>query len=90
MLFFGPGDFSQGIGHIGEMGHPRIVEARRQIAEAAGRHGKFAGTVASLDSLKETIALGYQFINFGADVLALVDYFRRAVATFEEIVNAMK
>ena len=45
---------------------------------------KFAGTVASFETLEETIALGYQFINIGADVLALVDYFRRAVATFEQ------
>ena len=90
MLFFGPGDFSQGIGHTGEMGHPRIADARRQIAEAARRYGKFAGTVASLDSLKETVALGYQFINLGADVLALVDYFRRMAAAFEELVPGVR
>ena len=45
MLFFGPGDFSQGIGHTGEMGNPQIIEARRQIAQTAARYGKFAGTV---------------------------------------------
>ncbi len=84
MLFFGPGDFSQGIGHTGEMGHSRVIEARRQIAQTAARYGKFAGTVASLDTLQETIALGYQFINVGADVLALADYFRRVVAAFRE------
>jgi 4-hydroxy-2-oxoheptanedioate aldolase len=85
MLFFGPGDFSQGIGHTGEMGRAEIVEARRQIAQTAARYGKFAGTVASLDTLADTIALGYQFINIGADVLGLVDYFRRATATFNEL-----
>jgi len=85
MLFFGPADFSQGIGHTGDMGHPQIADARRRIAEAARRHGKFAGTLASPDTLKETIALGYQFINLGADVLALVDYFRRMATAFEEL-----
>jgi 4-hydroxy-2-oxoheptanedioate aldolase len=85
MLFFGPGDFSQGIGHTGEMGRPEIVAARRQIAQTAARYGKFAGTVASLDTLADTIALGYQFINIGADVVGLVDYFRRATAAFDEL-----
>ena len=89
MLFFGPGDFSQGIGHTGEMGHPRVVEARRQIAQAAARHGKFAGTVASVDTLPEIVALGYQFINIAVDVLGLVDYFSRAVAAFNELKNAV-
>ncbi len=86
MLFFGPADFSQGIGHTGEMGHPRVVEARRQIAQTAARYGKFAGTVTSLDTLSETIALGYQFINFAVDVLALADYFGRAMAAFKNVV----
>jgi 4-hydroxy-2-oxoheptanedioate aldolase len=83
MLFFGPADFSQGIGHPGDMSNPQIIDARRQIAETARRYGKFAGTLASLDMLDETVALGYQFINVGADVLALVDYYRRIVAAFE-------
>jgi 4-hydroxy-2-oxoheptanedioate aldolase len=85
MLFFGPGDFSQGIGHTGEMGRPEIVEARRQIVQAAARHGKFAGTVSSPDTLAETVALGYQFINIAVDVLGLVDYFRRAAAVFNDL-----
>jgi 4-hydroxy-2-oxoheptanedioate aldolase len=83
MLFFGPGDFGHGIGCTGDMSDPRISEARRLIAETAVRHGKFAGTVASLDTLPETIALGYHFINVGADVLALVDYFHKTAAAFE-------
>jgi 4-hydroxy-2-oxoheptanedioate aldolase len=82
MLFFGPADFSQGIGHVGEMDHPMILDARRKIAKAAARHGKFAGTVASLDSLHETIAMGYRFISIGADVLALGQYFRQIAAAF--------
>jgi 4-hydroxy-2-oxoheptanedioate aldolase len=85
MLFFGPGDFSQGIGHTGEMGNAQLIEARRQIAQTAARYGKFAGTVVSLDTLPEMIALGYQFINIAVDVLALTDCFRRAAATFNDL-----
>lgn len=87
MLFFGPGDFSQGIGHTGEMNNPQIADARRKIADAAGRHGKFAGTVASLNTLEETIALGYQFINLGSDVCGLVDHFRHMTNVFDELIK---
>jgi len=82
MLFFGPGDFSHGIGKTAQFDAPEVVDARRRIAEVARRHAKFAGTVASIDSLAATIELGYQFINIGADVLALVEYFDRIGRAF--------
>lgn len=71
MLFFGPGDFSHGIGAPGDWNHPRLLEARRRVAEAALAHGKFAGTVGSMANLDELVALGYRFVNLGADVIAL-------------------
>lgn len=80
MIFFGPGDFSQGIGRPGDFSAPEIDQARRQVAAAARRHGKFAGTVGSVEALPELAAMGYQFVNVGADVLALSDTFRRAAA----------
>ncbi len=80
MIFFGPGDFSQGIGRPGDFSAPEIDQARRQVAEAARRHGKFAGTVGSIETLPRLVEMGYQFVNVGADVLALSDAFRRAAA----------
>ena len=74
MLFFGPGDFSHGIGAPGEWAHPRLLDARRRVAEAAAVHGKFAGTVASPANLDELIALGYRFLSMGADVVGLSQY----------------
>jgi 4-hydroxy-2-oxoheptanedioate aldolase len=85
VLFFGPGDFSHAIGAPGEMDHPRVIEARRLIAEAARRHGKFAGTVASPDTLAETVALGYQFVNIASDVVALGNAFRQASEAFAKL-----
>lgn len=82
MLFFGPGDFSQGIGHPGEMNHPRIAETRRRVASVARAHGKFAGTVGTLANLKELTELGYQFVSVGADVIALVEAFGDIAAAF--------
>ena len=74
MLFFGPGDFSQGIGAIGQWDHPEINRARKLVAETARKHGKFAGTVGSPANLQELHALGYQFVSTGADVVGLAQY----------------
>lgn len=83
MLFFGPGDFSQGIGAPGKFDDPRLLEARRLVAEAARRHGKFAGTVGSIETIPAWIEMGYQFISVGSDVVSLTAYFRNIVAAFQ-------
>lgn len=75
MLLFGPGDFSQGIGVPGKFDDPRIADARRRIPEAAHRHGKFAGTVGSPGTLRELVGMGYDFVNLGADVIGLHQFF---------------
>lgn len=75
MLFFGPGDFSQGIGAPGEWDHPLIIETRRKIAKLARVNGKFAGTVGSPSNVKELNEMGYQFVSVGADVVGLKNYF---------------
>ena len=87
MLFFGPADFSQGIGDPGNFDNPRIAETRRLIAETARRHGKFAGTVASCDTLAATVALGYQFVSVGADVVPPA---MRSIASLRRLPAAMR
>lgn len=80
MLFFGPGDFSQGIGAPGDFNHPRLLETRRRVAAAARAHGKFAGTVGGPATFQELADMGYQFINIGADVIALSQYCDKMLA----------
>lgn len=82
MLFFGPGDFSHAIGRPGELSAPEVVDARRQVAEAAVRHGKFAGTVAGFGNLTELVNLGYRFLNLSADVVVLAEAFARVAEAF--------
>lgn len=77
ILFFGPGDYSHSIGHSGEMDHPDVVKGFEKVAEAALKHGKFAGTVGSPATARERIAQGYRYLNIGADVVALGDYFSK-------------
>jgi 4-hydroxy-2-oxoheptanedioate aldolase len=84
MLFFGPGDFSQAIGVPGKLDHPRVLEARQRVAEAAVRAGKFAGTVGSPANRDELIALGYRFINLGSDVNGLGAYFAQLRGSFNK------
>jgi 4-hydroxy-2-oxoheptanedioate aldolase len=74
IIFFGPGDFSHSIGDPGNFDHPRLLDARRRVAESALRHGKWAGTVGNPGTAAELAAMGYRFINIAADVLAIADY----------------
>ncbi|MCC5938342.1 MAG: aldolase [Lunatimonas sp.] len=80
MLFFGPGDFSQGIGAPGEWDHPKIQEARKRVAEVAANYGKFAGTTGGVGQLKDLYALGYQFVSIGADVVGLTQYCQKLLS----------
>ena len=75
MIFFGPADFSQGIGSpLG--GDPRIDETRRLIAKTARKYGKWAGTVGGPANFDALVEMGYTFISCGADVVALIKYFK--------------
>ena len=82
IIFFGPADFSQGIGDPVNFSNPRLLEARRLIAETAIKHNKFAGTVGSPANLKELYDMGYRFISLGSDVMGLVSYFKEMAAAF--------
>jgi 4-hydroxy-2-oxoheptanedioate aldolase len=84
MLFFGPGDFSQGIGVPGKMDDPRLIEARRAVAAAARRFDKFAGTVATPATIADRVAEGYRFVSMGADVYGLGEYFNGIARSFEQ------
>ncbi len=82
MLFFGPGDFSQGIGAPGQFDHPMLIETRKRVAEVANKYGKFAGTVGSIANLDELIMMGYHFVSVGADVVGLKNYCRDIISAF--------
>ena len=75
MIFFGPADFSQGIG-APNSADPRIDETRRLVAKTARKYGKFAGTVGGPANFDQLVEMGYTFISTGADVVALWKYFQ--------------
>jgi len=90
IVFFGPLDFSQGLGAPGDFKHPKLLAARKRVAEAARKHGKFAGTTGSLRDIGEFMAMGYHFLSIGADVLGLGDYFHELAREFAKQVSSQR
>ena len=86
IVFFGPGDFSQGIGAPGQFDHPLIAETRRRIAELCVKHGKFAATIGPPAMLPQLIDMGYRLISMGADVIALGQYYQTIADAFRQSV----
>ncbi len=85
MLFFGPADFSHGIGAPGQWDHPLITQTRKEIVRVARANGKLAGTTGNLANYQELADMGYQLINVGADVLGLVEYFKNITTTLQQL-----
>jgi 4-hydroxy-2-oxoheptanedioate aldolase len=81
-LFFGPGDFSQGIGAPGQWDHPQLVEARKLVAKVARKYNKIAATSGGIDSLDSFLEMGYNFVNVGADVVGLNGYCNNLIDRF--------
>ena len=89
MIFFGPGDFSQAIGEPFKFDHPEIARVRQLIVKTAHKYGKSAGTV-SLPSLQACYEEGFDFVNCGADVVALHSNCQSIRKMYEESVNHLK
>lgn len=84
MIFFGPADFTQGIGKPNEFSCEEVIETRKLVAETARKYGKMAGTVGGLGNYKMLMELGYNFINLGADVVGLGQYFGNITKALED------
>jgi 4-hydroxy-2-oxoheptanedioate aldolase len=76
-ILFGPGDFSHRIGKVGQLNDPQVATARKRVAAACIKHGKFAMSAGLIAPLPELVAEGYRVINIGADVIALTGYIKQ-------------
>ena len=85
MLFFGPTDFSQGIGIPGDLEHQKVSETRKLVAEIANKHGKFAATSGYIENLQEFVNMGYNFINIGADFIGFSHYCHNLIRRFRKV-----
>ena len=88
-LLFGPGDFSHRIGQAGKIDGPQVVAARKRVAEAARRHGKFAMTAGLIAPLAELVQEGYAVIGIGADVVGLTGYVKQRLEAVRGMVGEL-
>lgn len=82
MLLFGAGDFSHRIGKLGQATHPDVVAARKKVAAAALKHGKYPAVASLYGQKAEVIAEGTRIFTLGADVLELGGAFKKLVGDF--------
>lgn len=75
MIFFGPADFSQGIGKPLQFSDKELMDAKKKVAECARKHGKWAGTTGGVGNFDQLVDMGYTFISVGADVVGLSNYY---------------
>ena len=76
--FIGPYDLSLSMGLAGQLHHPDVEAAKQHVLEAVKIRGLVAGIHlvhpdTAVDELKQCVALGYQFIALGTDILFLGD-----------------
>lgn len=83
MLLFGAGDYSHRIGKLGQVTHPEVVAARKKVAAAALRHGKYPAVASLYGQKEEVIAEGTRIFTLGADVLELGSAFQKLVSHFD-------
>lgn len=90
VLLFGPGDFSHLIGKPGQIHDPEVVAARKRVAAAAKKHGKFAMAPGMIGPRAELEEEGYGAFNLGADVIGLGQYCKERLAAFHKDAPAAK
>lgn len=88
-LLFGPGDFSHRIGKVGQINDSAVVAARKRVAAAAVRNGKFAMTAGLIAPLPTLVEEGYRLIGVGADVVTLGRGLRDRLRTVQEQIDSL-
>lgn len=85
MIFFGPADFTQGIGNPCDFSDERMLDARKSVAKTARKYGKIAATTGSCANVGELLSYGFNFISIGADVCSLGAYYKDIQKTIESL-----
>jgi 4-hydroxy-2-oxoheptanedioate aldolase len=68
VLFIGPSDLTQSLGIMGQLEHPKYLEAVKATADAARRHNKAAGILArNAEDCRRYWDMGYRFIGCNSD-----------------------
>ena len=84
-IFVGPGDLSHALGIPGQVNSPEVQGAMRKVADACAKHGRHWGTPVSAATAEKYLEMGARFLNVGADVLGLAEYYRGIRSAFEKL-----
>ena len=76
--FIGPYDLSMSLGIPGQITHPKVIDAKQRVLEAARARGLVPGIHCvqprtAVEDCAQAIAEGYRFIAVGTDILFLGD-----------------
>lgn len=81
VVFIGPMDLSQSLGHVGDTGHPVVRDAIAEIKSKVISAGKVAGTTAATpEAARKLIAEGVQYILLATDQAMIMKWAREAMA----------
>ena len=84
-LFIGPLDLSVNLGIPQQFDHPRFLEARSKVAEAARKAGKAAGILLlNPDQVEEIVQAGFTFVALGSDGGLVAAGMRQLASAFEQ------
>jgi 4-hydroxy-2-oxoheptanedioate aldolase len=89
MLFIGPNDLAGSLGYVA-FDHatiPEVQEATKKVLAAANKAGKYAGYFAmSADAAAQKYQEGWQFMNCGADIVAITAWMTNEMASMKSII----
>jgi len=89
ILFFGPADYAHAMGMPTNLRGEEIVAARKRIAKTARKYGKFLGTVSGAGDPRVLLEEGFQFLNLGSDVGALINSYENTRRGFYELLDEL-
>lgn len=84
----GPYDLSGSLGIPGQIDHPRVAEAGRQVVESCAKAGRACGTQLvdpDAESMSQAIADGYTFTVLSSDVFLLGSWAKRMRGAIGEV-----
>lgn len=77
VFFIGPADLSHSYGVPGQMTHPSVQGAVDKLAALCKKYNRHWGMPCGPEKAPELIAKGAQFLAAGADVIAIIEMFKK-------------
>ena len=85
-VFIGPYDLSGSLGVIGQLDHPKLLEAQKHMLDACRRHSKAAGIHLVQPDTKSTASVieqGFSLIAIGMDTVFLANGMKNALSMLQ-------